>query len=873
VSLPSIAAYNAAASQVPLSPHSQHHPHSPLNRSPLMPSPDPRPPTSAAAMDLRRSAPTTNVTPTSGMDALAEVAALQRPQHLGRQHELMSSSNSIPRSISSRSSVDLIMPEAPPQPRIYTAASLSEDESQAVTEQASRIGQNAFDFVAHTEFVRLLHKGFVAHVESGGDPHTYELVADMQQARQAMDKIFAVGEDIWVDWLNDENMLARSIDDRLLLMEFFHRSVAEEPNSSTLWRLYGDYIYYLWSCSNDAAGDAPRWTSDDKEIGKEIFKWDTVTDIWEQGAVKTQWRLNDSNLVWDRYMEILIDDLNRHPSKEKFEAIRAKFTDRLVKHAHSTWDATFQNFSNFISQHDNASYEQTMVAITERSKQVKKVFKMRSKFEFNIEQALEQFDKDAEWTAYSEYLNWELRMQGVFSAHLINALFERATIRFPTNATLWNDYVEFLIEHPDRDVPVLEVLERGTRHCPWSGDLWSHRLLALEADGQNFKEIEEVKHKATVTGHLEIDSLEGLMKVYIAWCGYLRRRAFSPGASEEELDIADIGIGSALEHVREVGQRKYGPDFKGDPQYRLERIHIKFLTQKGDFEDGRATWKTLFKQQGNNYDFWYRFYIWEMVVWARFAVRESNDPDMLLRTPAEATSVLREALQHLETMDWPEQLVQMYINHCEQHESVQEYRKAIIEARKASKRVAERREREAAAWKTQQEQQQQVTIETEDEAQGAGKRKREDYALAEEQASKKAKAEADPEADSGVAMDQEPKRDREHTVVVVKNLPEDATDIKVRQFFRDCGNVVSIKFIDDVNNSKTATVEFETKEDALYAQTKEIKPFDGQQIKIEFRTGSTLWVANYPPAADEKYIRSLFKDVSSCPFRVPLLFR
>ena len=76
-----------------------------------------------------------------------------------------------------------------------------------------------------------------------------------------------------------------------------------------------------------------------------------------------------------------------------------------------------------------------------------------------------------------------------------------------------------------------------------------------------------------------------------------------------------------------------------------------------------------------------------------------------------------------------------------------------------------------------------------------------------------------------------------------------------------CGIINSIK-LQSEENSKTAIIEFETTEDARYAQTKATKPFDGNQVEIEIAGGTTLWVTNYPPAADEKYIRQLFKDVS-----------
>lgn len=60
---------------------------------------------------------------------------------------------------------------------------------------------------------------------------------------------------------------------------------------------------------------------------------------------------------------------------------------------------------------------------------------------------------------------------------------------------------------------------------------------------------------------------------------------------------------------------------------------------------------------------------------------------------------------------------------------------------------------------------------------------------------------------------------------------------------------------------QTATVEFESPEDALFAQTKETKKFDGESIQITLGTSSTLFVTNFPPQADENFISELFTQV------------
>lgn len=63
-------------------------------------------------------------------------------------------------------------------------------------------------------------------------------------------------------------------------------------------------------------------------------------------------------------------------------------------------------------------------------------------------------------------------------------------------------------------------------------------------------------------------------------------------------------------------------------------------------------------------------------------------------------------------------------------------------------------------------------------------------------------------------------------------------------------------------NSEVAMIEFETKDEALVAQTRDQKMIDDNTINVQLGSGSTLFVTNFPPEADEKYIRDLFRDVS-----------
>ena len=684
--------------------------------------------------------------------------------------------------------------------RTFSAAHVSQQDSETIAALVKHIEDNPYAYETHVRLLNLLHAGLLAHIEASQPPHSYELLGDLRQAREAMTFKFSLGEDLLADWIRDESLLARTTEERIAVMELCHRALEDEPQSAVLWRLYGDWTHVLWAAAHDAdPKPAHEWSSEDKMIGQEVFKWETMMQVWEEGIAATQWRLDDSNLVWDRWIEIVMEDQNRSPAAEKVRKLEAAYVERLLK-PHATWDQTFQQFSTFISTYDNSAYEETMAVTNRRAAQAKQQFAHREPFELKIKAAVGNGDRDAERYAFLEYIDWEVRKQGVFSFHLINSLYERATLRFPTDASLWEDHVNALVENASAGFSALPVSKRAARHCPWSGSLWAKYLLSLEAEGKDFSVMEDVKHRATKTGLLDVGGMEELITVYVAWCGFLRRRAFSSGADEDELDVAEVGIRSALEHVKEIGEKRYGPEYKGDPMYRLERIYAKFLTQSGNHDGAREVWHSLIPHRGDGYDFWYRYYIYEMVL-ASVSLK-AGGPNVIAQNnpPLLATAVLRQGLTRVLTMDWPESLIEMFLNHCEQHEGVQEIRMAEIEARKAMKQVSIRRQQEStqaaeAAAVTQSQEQDSSAAVAAVEGSVSGKRKRSAEATGDGGTiSKKTKQDevanpAQPDIAS-ISANSQSTRDREHTSIVVENIPKEATELKVRQFFRD----VSIYF-------------------------------------------------------------------------------
>ncbi|KAI2792867.1 hypothetical protein POX_b02910 [Penicillium oxalicum] len=768
-----------------------------------------------------------------------------------------------------RFSFDLAMADGPRETaqRNYVETSLDPDSQLLATELFNKIQENPHTYEAHVKFIGLLHAGFVNHVyppnnpEIHGDPRQYDLLKDLRTAREEMDKLFAMGEDLWAEWIQDESMLANTVDERTSVMELCQRSVEEEFGCTKLWHIYGEWVLYLFNAANGEQS-AGQWTDEDRAVGREVFTWQTVLDVWQRAAEATLWRINNSHLVWDRFLDLLGQDINRSPSQEKINHLRSLYEMRLQT-PHATWDQTFQSFSGFISTYFEPSYEEIMSETVAQASTSKKFYAAREEFEHRLNKAQESGDRALEWNLYREYIDWELsrdREQREFHFELVNAVFQRAVLRFPTDVSLWEDYIMFLIGesmHGHPSTSTIATLDRATRHCPWSGNLWSQYLLSSEREGHSFTKTSGIKHRATSTGLLDAGGMEEVLKVHTTWCSYLRRQAFLSDSTDEDLDVAEVGIRSAIESVQELGEKKYGRTYQGDPHFRLERIYIRFFSESGSWDNARETFKNLVPRRGNSYEFWLTYYNWELLCWSNICAQGDGTVDVTRRAPnpSFATAVLKQAIKRAD-LDWPEKLAQAYIAHCEDYEDAFELQLAVIETRKALRAATQQQQLEL---EQQQQQQHMEATAAAEAASSSEKRKRDDERHANGQPTNK-KARADGELFEQPAAETEPPvRDREHSTVVVKNLPRETSEHNVRQFFRHIGTINGVRMLPGSDgNSDSSVIEFETKDEALAALTRDQKSFNGNTIEVTIESGSTLWVTNFPPTADENVIRDLF---------------
>ena len=777
------------------------------------------------------------------MDTLADLASMQHHQQTARANagglrsaEIYESQPSVSTTLpgiqtltraeaTSRirgGSLDIAMSDAAQgisTPRTYFSKALSDAEIEAITQASNHLLQNPSSYETHVQLISLLHKGLLNHIRlqsssrTSGDPRSYELLQDLRAARENMSQLFALGEDLWADWIQDHILLADSFEDKLAVRELCEKAVYQEPSSCKVWLIYAQWMlseHHKVSTHDTSRGEGERHqgqlsAEEENMMATEIFGWQQVLSVWQRGTRETMWRINDSHQLWDPYTELLLQDFGSSPRFEAVSNMQHWFTNRL-QIPHATWDQTSQRLSTFVSTFDNANWESVMIQANQLGAEAKHKYELRDFREISILRAGQKGDPEAEVHAFNEYIDYELslsRRKNAYSFDLTNALFQRVTLRFPARAEQWENYIMFLNEeiaqHGKQDISILPILENATRHCPWSGTLWAQYLLAAEISRLPFTAIGEIKHRATSTGVLDLVDMDEMLKVITAWCGFLRRRAFMPGSTDEDMDVAEVGIRSAIEDLETIGRKKYGKDYKGDPEYRLEKIYIKYLTHARNWSTAREMFKKLIPKKGHDYDFWLRYYIWEMNTWSKLTYID-NDPERSSQSkPVEATRVLQQAMRRTD-LNWPEKIIQIYLHHCEDNEDAEQLQSANAEVWKQTKSLNRRREKEAYEQYQYQTEQQQAVVQHDqrdfpinaDDQDHLGKRKRDEVDQA---PSKRSRPEEIPETEPQTQVPSLPapsslKRDRENATIIVKNLPPAASETKVRQYFRDVSHVL-----------------------------------------------------------------------------------
>ncbi|KAI5963903.1 PRP24 [Candida theae] len=109
-------------------------------------------------------------------------------------------------------------------------------------------------------------------------------------------------------------------------------------------------------------------------------------------------------------------------------------------------------------------------------------------------------------------------------------------------------------------------------------------------------------------------------------------------------------------------------------------------------------------------------------------------------------------------------------------------------------------------------------------------------------------------------MSEELMRSREEFAVQVNNLPVDATEQDLKNFFTGCGEIREIYFI-ELNGTKQAVVEFSNELDVFSAMTRTHKYIGSNEITVVKVEKTLLFVNNYPSTFSQQDVRNMFASI------------
>ncbi|KAF9571168.1 RNA-binding protein 4F [Mortierella alpina] len=628
---------------------------------------------------------------------------------------------------------------------------------EAVATLKSTLHDDPNQYEQHTQLITLLKSA--------------DMLEELRAAREAMNSVFPLSEELWMEWIEDESNMAASEEEKKHILELYRRATSEYL-SIKMWKSYIDYATQEFLSSLDLSESEIVVSKEDmRRIFKEADKY-TGHHIPESHTIWNCWR--------DFELQLMADQTPAAP--EDVQRVKTMYQERIAI-PHADQESTFSSLSSFISEHDNTDYENTMVQNNKIMSNTRKLLSERETFEQDLISTGNSLE------AFMSYLEFESNPARRLFARL-RTLFERAVAVHCLVPVVWNDYASFLMSSNPRNKQydlnpseVLSIAGRSVRNCPWSGDLWENRFLLMEINMRSEDEVNAMFANGLSNPAL-LASPQELSKMLVARCSH----KFRVSTKDED---GHNQIRQAFKHALTVMDAA-----GGDPYCRLERFWIELEANVlGDHEQARKLWKDIESKQKTLSDYWI----------------SQADMEQRLQNLKGARQIFMRACNAAKHLDWPEKVFEAWLMFERQRGSVTDYKEAVVRSRGAMKAVEALRAQAALqAESIYSDQMAYSTINTATTVTQAAEglpsssteetvhektKKRRLSAQDDQQASKAAKT-GDPAVDQTTQRIRNQKRPldistgRHEDTCFVTNFPDTMTEAKLRDLFKEYGTIL-----------------------------------------------------------------------------------
>nr|XP_016854088.1 PREDICTED: squamous cell carcinoma antigen recognized by T-cells 3 isoform X1 [Anolis carolinensis] len=440
----------------------------------------------------------------------------------------------------------------------------NEAEIQRLEEQLSI---NAFDYNCHLDLIKLLH-------QEG------ELVR-LRRARQKMNELFPLTEELWLDWLKDEIRVASENSEREKIYELFERAV-KDYICPEVWLEFAQY----------SIGG----------IGQEggIEK---VRSVFERALTAVGLHVTKGSAIWEAFREFenaILSTLQPPAggvlSSEKQPALTAQL-EKIHTLFRRQLGIPLMDMETTFTEYEEWSEEPVPEAVV---KNYQKALQQMEKYK-PYEEALltAEAPKLAE---YQAYIDFETK---VGDPARIQLIYERALAENCLVPDLWARYTQYLDRQLKVKDLVLSAHERAVRNCPWTVKLWNQYLLALERHHVEHARVSETFEKALNAGFIQATDY---VEIWQAYLDYLRRRVDFTKDSSKELEELRSAFAQAVEYLKQEVEERFSES--GDPSCSIMQTWARIEARLcHNMQKARELWDSIMTKGNAKYaNMWLEYY-------------------------------------------------------------------------------------------------------------------------------------------------------------------------------------------------------------------------------------------------------------------------
>eukprot|EP00249_Psilotum_nudum_P016992 c26096_g1_i2 orf=158-2560(+) len=626
---------------------------------------------------------------------------------------------------------------------------------------------------------------YEAHVEYISALRRTSQLDKLRSAREAMNALFPLNPTMWREWTQDEARLVSGGKDVSAVESLYARGV-QEYLSVPLWM---EFLEFKEKHDADVAQHTAEGLS-------------KMRSLYEQALSATGLHLAGGGRIWTAYRKFeqtvlsnMVDATTEVKAKQT-ECIRSIF-HRQLSVPLSNFAETLRDYKEWEGQQGNDignEVDELHGIPASVSAAYKKGAQMCMERKIHEEKIASGMPADAE--LLHNFLSYISLEESTGDPARCQILYERAVTEFPVTDDIWLKYTSYL----ETNLKVLPIIRtayaRAVRNCPWVQALWNGYLLALERSNAPELEVSAVFEQSLQSG-FGFQTPSEYLDHFLTRADGLRRRICSL------IDDVDKQTYHATLHETFVRASLYMSTYFPEYIDRSLQLHSywAYIEAKlaNDVVAARGVWENLIKASG-----------WMIEVWQGYISMEIS-----LDNIKEARTLYKRGYSRRLERNGTEMMCEAWLRFEREHGSLDDYDHALLKVRS---RLTEVRQ-------LQQQQESKAAC----SVAASSAEKQENFCHGKKEKRKSEQFEQDE-----LVSKKQPVYTDECTVFL-SNIPLEAMEENIREFFSSCGGLKSVRLLRNRYNGQSrglAYVDFANEECLAAAVAKNKQKLLGRQISI-----------------------------------------